>query len=275
VTTSDAEIIEGELVPDVISAAPAPITLFGTSDPRLALARMAEIATALVDVIDARRLYVTIGGRKHITVEGWTTLGGMTGVVPIVTDTRANESGDGIVAHVEVRRVADGMVVGAAEGECSRAESKWKSRDPYALRSMAQTRAISRALRAPLGQIVVLAGYDPAGAEEMPAEPDDKPDRGKMAGYNPTGAEEVPLEPSEDGMTTAGTPSPATLLQRQQMRSLFERLRDAAPHVDWTSQCSALAGKQGDELTEPEAERVIEQMRAWIAEMGGSDIDAE
>jgi hypothetical protein len=249
----EPEIIDAEIA----ASAPAPITLFGTSDPRLALARMAEIATALVDVIDAKRLYVTIGGRKHITVEGWTTLGGMTGVVPIVTGTRANESGDGIVAHVEVRRVADGMVVGAAEGECSRAEPKWKSRDPYALRSMAQTRAISRALRAPLGQIVVLAGYDPAGAEEMPTGPADKP------------------ESSEGETTTTVTPSHATLLQRQQMRALFERLRDAAPLVDWTSRCSALAEKRGDELSEPEAERVIEQMRAWLAELLGGDVDGE
>lgn len=69
----------------------------------------------------------------------------------------------------------DGRVVGAAESMCTRSEKEWgpnpsrgKPRDEFALRSMAQTRAIGRALRAPLGQIVVLAGYEPAGAEEMP-----------------------------------------------------------------------------------------------------------
>jgi hypothetical protein len=128
---------------------------------------MADIATALVDVIEARHLYATIGGRRHITCEGWTTLGGMLGIVPIVVDTRQNDEGDGIVARVEARTL-DGRVVGAAEAECSRAERAWRTRDPYAIRSMAQTRAISRALRAPLGQIVVLAGYEASGAEEMP-----------------------------------------------------------------------------------------------------------
>ena len=113
----------------------------------------------------------TIGGHEHLTAEAWTTLGGMLGVVPVVVWTQPNETGDGYLARVEARTL-DGRVVGAAESECSRAERTWEKRDAYALRSMAQTRAIGSALRGPLGQIVVLAGYEPAGAEEMPAEPD-------------------------------------------------------------------------------------------------------
>jgi hypothetical protein len=54
-------------------------------------------------------------------------------------------------------------------------ERTWRDRDDYALRSMAQTRAIGRARRAPLGQVVRIAGYDPAGADEIPAEPDEPP----------------------------------------------------------------------------------------------------
>jgi hypothetical protein len=145
---------------------------------------MADVATALVDVIDKRRLFVRISGRKHITAEGWTTLGAMLGVVPVVTGTRLNETGDGIVATVEARTL-DGRVIGAADGECSRAESKWKNRDPFALRSMAQTRAISRALRGPLGMIVVLAGYEPAAAEEMPVAPDATTDRATVTTRTP------------------------------------------------------------------------------------------
>ena len=138
---------------------PAPITLFGTSDPKVALQRMSDVATALVDVIKDRKLYARISGHEHITAEGWTTLGGMLGVVPVVVWTKPNETGDGYLARVEARTL-DGRVVGAAESECSRAERKWKTAEPYAIRSMAQTSAIGRALRAPLGQIVVLAGYE-------------------------------------------------------------------------------------------------------------------
>ena len=47
-----------------------------------------------------------------------------------------------------------------------------KPRDDYALRSMAQTRATSKALRQPLGFVMSLAGFDPTPAEEMPRQPD-------------------------------------------------------------------------------------------------------
>ena len=55
------------------------------------------------------------------------------------------------------------------------AAGKAASRSPTP--SMAQTRAISRALRAPLGQIVVLAGYQPAGVEAMSEEAPKPPER--------------------------------------------------------------------------------------------------
>jgi len=159
---------KGELVPveTIETAVLPPSTLFHTSDPVIALERMSRIARTLVDVVDDRGLFVNIRGRRHITAEGWTTLAGMLGVVPVVVWTKPNESGDGILARVEARTL-DGRIVGAAESECSRAETKWRSADAFAIRSMAQTRAIGRALRAPLGQIVVLAVYESAGAEDI------------------------------------------------------------------------------------------------------------
>ena len=129
---------------------------------------MARSPRLLVDVIKRPQAVRAHLRHEHITAEGWTTLGGMLGVVPVVVWTRPNETGDGYVARVEARTL-DGRVVGAAESECSRAERKWKTADPYAIRSMAQTRAIGRALRAPLGQIVVLAGYEARRPRRSPA----------------------------------------------------------------------------------------------------------
>jgi hypothetical protein len=215
--------------------APAPPTLFGTSDPRLALERMAEIATALIDVIESKRLYATIGGRRHITCEGWTTLAGMLGVVPVVTSTRPNDTGDGIVAHVEARTL-DGRVVGAADGECSRAERRWRDRDPYAIRSMAQTRAISRALRAPLGQIIVLAGYEATPAEEMPAD-EPKPKASKV----------VPVEAKPE--------------QLQQIRELVARLGELRAGIDWKQRCREITGGPPELMTVSIANVLIEKLR--------------
>lgn len=70
-------------------------------------------------------------------------------------------------ARVEAR-LHDGTIVGAAEAECRWSEQTWSTRDSYALRSMAQTRATSKALRLPLSFLMVLAGFQATPAEEIP-----------------------------------------------------------------------------------------------------------
>lgn len=164
VVDSTAEEIGTEIVP--AAPAPAPPTLFRTDDPVEVIERATAVADALKQIIVSRRLASNIQGREHVRVEGWTTLGSMLGVVPVVVWSRPIENG--YEARVEARTL-DGRVIGAAEAMCTRDERTWKSRDDYALRSMAQTRATSKALRGPLGFVVTLAGYDATPAEEMPA----------------------------------------------------------------------------------------------------------
>jgi hypothetical protein len=219
----------------------APPTLFGTSDPRLALERMADVATVLVDVIRDRKLIVSISGREHLTAEAWTTLGGMLGVVPIITWTRPLEDGSGWEARAEARTL-DGRIVGAAESMCTRTEQHWRGRDEYALRSMAQTRAISRALRAPLGQIVRIAGYDPTSAEEIPAQP---------------AASRSGPERDDKGRLPAVKPTPE---QAQRIRGLLGQLATQNPEVDWPAAARDLAGVPGDLLTHAGAESLIEKL---------------
>ena len=62
---------------------------------------------------------------------------------------------------------------------CSRGERTWAKRDDYALRSMAQTRAISKAMRGPLGFVMTLAGFEATPLEEMPD--GDAPTRGSSS----------------------------------------------------------------------------------------------
>jgi hypothetical protein len=62
----------------------------------------------------------------------------------------------------------DGNVRGEGEASCLRTEANWKQRDDFALRSMAQTRAMGKAYRMALSYIVGLAGYQTTPAEEMP-----------------------------------------------------------------------------------------------------------
>lgn len=179
------------------------VNLFGTDNPAETIARAKRYATALAAELEptAERptpLYTQIRDRRHVLVEGWTLLGSMLGIFPVEVWTRkvTDESGEwaeptmktvtvtrddgssyertvldrpgrgGWEARVEARTI-DGQVVGAAEMECRWSESSWETRDSYALRSMAQTRAASKALRMPLGFIVQLAGFDATPAEEM------------------------------------------------------------------------------------------------------------
>src|SRR4029077_11818431 len=150
-----------ELVP--VAPAPPPVTLFRSEQPDEIITTVAETANALSTVIDKQRLSVSIQGRKHVLVEGWTLLGTMLVVSPVCVWTRKLENG--WEARVEAR-TRDGAVVGAAEAECLRSERSWAARDDYALRSMAQTRATSKALRQPLGFVMTMAGYSATPAEK-------------------------------------------------------------------------------------------------------------
>jgi hypothetical protein len=165
--TDAIESTADELGTEVAVVEHQPATLFRTDDPVEVIERASKVATALRDVIERQGLVATIQGKKHPLVEAWTTLGSMLGVVPVVEWTRPVERG--WEARVEARTL-DGRVIGAAEAQCTKDERMWAKRDDYALRSMAQTRATSKALRGPLGFIVTLAGYSATPAEEMPAD---------------------------------------------------------------------------------------------------------
>jgi hypothetical protein len=148
------------------------IVLF-TGDPAERMRQMQETAQVLAEPVRQRHT-VTISGREHVRVEGWTMLGALLGVHPYLVWTRRmkddhDELEIGWEARVEARTI-DGRVVGSAEAECLYMEANWKGRDDYALRSMAQTRATSKALRQPLGFVITLAGFDPTPAEEMVAD---------------------------------------------------------------------------------------------------------
>ncbi len=144
-------------------------TLFGTADPAEVVAAATAAAKPLADVIERQQLYAPIRGGKYVRVEGWTLLGSMVGVFPVCVWSRRTDTG--WEARVEAR-TRHGEIVGAAEASCDRSEPRWQDADDYALRSMAQTRATSKALRQPLGFIVTLAGFEATPLEEMPVSPD-------------------------------------------------------------------------------------------------------
>jgi hypothetical protein len=237
--------IAGELVPYDDEPRPAPMTLFGTKDPLVALERMAAIATPLSELVHDRKLFVRIRGNEYLYCSAWKTLGGMLGIAPYTVWTRPNETGDGYVARVEVRTF-DERTISAAEAECSRAENRWAKAEPHALRAMAETRATSRALRGPLEQIVVLAGYQGTPAEEMPFD----------SGAQPKSRAAVtPVEPSRE--------------QWFEIETLIRSLQGAEPRVDWKARSQELAGMPARMLTKTGAEMLIEKLQAELVAVAG------
>lgn len=138
--------------------------------------------------------------KYHINVESWQTLATLLGVAlveryvrPVIDPATGNvivrkftfsetRKGKGDKPDVTttydveghdweacVDAVKDGVVIATGSGMVSRSENAWKSRDEFALRGMAATRATSRAMRQAGAWIVSLAGYATTPSEEMPS----------------------------------------------------------------------------------------------------------
>jgi hypothetical protein len=209
--TTELATIDGEVIEQA-----APITLFGTADPVAVVDRASTIATALADVIKRRNLYKHIGQSDHVFVEGWTLLGSMLGVFAEVEWSRPLTGDHAGWECRAVARTLAGATVGAAESMCSRQEGRWRIADDYAIRSMAQTRAVSKALRLPLGFIMELAGYSATPAEELnqqaaPALPGGTPPppSGPDGREAPGAGHTADPDEAGDGLPAMEAPSPA------------------------------------------------------------------
>jgi hypothetical protein len=64
-------------------------------------------------------------------------------------------------------RDSKGVVIAAAEAICMDDEPNWKGKPLFQLKSMAQTRSLSKAYRSSLSFIVSIAGYAATPFEEM------------------------------------------------------------------------------------------------------------
>jgi hypothetical protein len=120
-----------------------------------------------------------IQGRKYVSVEGWQAIAIAHGCAAGSRDVQKVEGG--VRAIGEVRRMDDGQLIATAEGFVGEDEptwyggkNKWGKEQPkrpdYAIRAMAQTRAISRACRSAFAHVVVMidAGLSTTPAEEVP-----------------------------------------------------------------------------------------------------------
>jgi|HubBroStandDraft_6_1064221.scaffolds.fasta_scaffold45640_4 hypothetical protein len=199
----EQEIIEGEARALAVVEPPAKVNSLAMLDaatPEEYMERISRVCKILVDVVEKQKLSKKLGrgDKKHVELEAWQFLGSMPWIRCSAVIDWTKEIGDGLGWEARALVYRDGVVVGAGDGMCLRSESNWKApKDYFALRSMAQSRAMSRALQGPLRFIFVLAGYAGAGAEEMP------PDAITEAQTFVDRKVAVPQQPAEEADTPA------------------------------------------------------------------------
>jgi hypothetical protein len=171
---ADAELLDqsGALV--AVTPGRDALTMFG--DETAGIDRARRVANMLKAIVNEKKLAVKIGKGEHLRVEAWCACASMVGVAPQTEwsrEVRHPASGDleGYEARVQVVQIATGQIVGAAEAGCFFDETlngqpRWNER--HAAKSMAQTRATSKAIGQVLRWIPVLAGFSGTPYEEMP-----------------------------------------------------------------------------------------------------------
>jgi hypothetical protein len=193
---------------DAIQLEPVSASLLRSSDP----VAMLDAAKRLAEVLrgEIANATIRIGDRDHVRYEGWSAAATLLGITPRIAWSRPLEDSSGWEARCEVV-AGDGRIIAAGESMCSRTEHLWKHREPFAIRSMAQTRATSRALRSVLGFVMTLGGYDSTPAEEVEPGSVHAPTPG--AAHVPSWAAPADVPAAAKAITemlkTVGVPEPA------------------------------------------------------------------
>jgi hypothetical protein len=141
--------------------------------PEVVLQEAQRAASALQRVVAGKKKPVIFKGEQYLEFEDWQTVGKFYGLCARTFEATPVEifGVKGAKARAEVVDLRTGQVVGGAEAYCMRDEENWAGKPWFQLASMAQTRAGAKALRNVLAWVVVLAGYRPTPAEELPPSP--------------------------------------------------------------------------------------------------------
>lgn len=162
-------------------------------NPEVALKEAELVAQAFKKRAESLQLYKQIGSSKHLLIEGWQMLASMYRVTASITSTKFIDLGSvtGWEANAVAIHVPSGQQISSADAMCLSDEENWGPRPQYEwrekqggggrekvlvgtvptptqqLRSMAQTRAISKVLSNLLKFVARMAGYAGTPAEEM------------------------------------------------------------------------------------------------------------
>jgi hypothetical protein len=164
-----------------------PTEQLSTVNATVQMRQATDVAGVCGEIV--RKTAITIQGRKYVKVEGWQSIATAYGCVAGATNVQ--QVLGGVAATGELRKISDGTLVATAEGFVGEDETTWfggkrnvrdktsptgwterdmPARPMYAIRAMAQTRAISRVCRSAFAHVVVLidTNLSTTPAEEIP-----------------------------------------------------------------------------------------------------------
>lgn len=164
-------------------------------------------AKALMSVINQKSKPVKFNGEQYLEFEDWQTVAQFY-MHTVGTEWTKEVLQKGEIYGYEAKANLydrNGVVVGGAEAGCLKDEPNWKSKPLFQLRSMAQTRAMAKALRSKFGFVAVLAGFKPTPAEEMDSvRPSESVQTPEVPYYCSVHDNSMTLRPA--GVTKQGTP---------------------------------------------------------------------
>lgn len=148
-------------------------------NPGALMTRATDVAGVCGEIV--KRTAQHIQGRKYVRVEGWQSIAAAYGCV--ASSNKVEKVDGGVRATGELHRISDGALIATAEGFVGEDEPTWyggivvsygkektlPKRPDYAIRAMAQTRAISRVCRSAFAFVVVMidGNLSTTPAEEM------------------------------------------------------------------------------------------------------------
>jgi len=177
-----------------------------------------------------------IQGKRYVCVEGWQAIAIAHGCTASACGVQRVPGG--VKAIGQVRRMSDGAVIAEAEGFVGEDEPTWfggtvkswkwgqqrgekvwydkelPKRPEYAIRAMAQTRAISRACRSAFAHVVVMmnAGLQTTPAEEIPHGGFDHVPDAEIVN-EPVEVKREPVQQKQEAITEAQWTKLTTLLE--------------------------------------------------------------
>ncbi len=202
-------------------------------NPGVLMTQATDVAGVCGEIV--KRTAQTIQGRKYVKVEGWQSIAAAYGC--IASSTNVQKVDGGTKAIGELRR-ADGTLIATAEGFVGEDEPTWyggivvsygkektlPKRPDYAIRAMAQTRAISRVCRSAFAFVVVMidSKLSTTPAEEM-GHTFDQDDEKATGGIPPAGAAPAASAP--------GAPSDAVETRTETLRRLCADAQTTIPDI--------------------------------------------